>query len=148
MPPTNSRVPSRRWLPIVGVLLLVAAALLFMFFAWRSSPRLGQLSWLPRDLTRWADRHGIARNVVGFFGLGVVCFALIGRRWPQVLLAAFFATALEVAQIWIPHRHFDRKDIYASLLGLALAWIVVTGIARALRHPHRHADPRPDSGAR
>jgi VanZ family protein len=50
------------------------------------------------------------------------------------LLAAVFATALEVAQLWIPHRFFDRKDIYASLLGLALAWIVVVGVARALRH--------------
>jgi VanZ family protein len=133
MPPNNPSTHSRRWLPIVGVLLLVAAGLLFMFFAWRSSPRLGQLPWLPRDLTRWADRHGVARNVVGFFGLGAFAFALMGRRWPQVLLVAFFATALEVAQIWIPRRHFDPKDIYASLLGVVLAWVVVTGVARALR---------------
>lgn len=134
MPPSNaSSPPLRRWLPVVGVLVLIAAALLFMFFAWRSSPRLGQLHWLPRDLTRWADRHGVARNVVGFFALGSLAFALMGRRWPQVLLVSVFATALEVAQLWIPHRIFDRKDIYASLLGVALAWIVVTGIARALR---------------
>lgn len=133
MPPSNSTAPFRRWLPVVGVLVLVGAALLFMFLAWRSSPRLGQLPWLPRTLTRWADRHGVARNVVGFFFLGALAFSLMGRRWPQVLLVACFATALEVAQIWIPHRFFDRRDIYASLLGVALAWIVVSGIARALR---------------
>jgi hypothetical protein len=121
------------WRPVISVLVLVAAALLFMFLAWRSSPRLAQLGWLPRDLTRWADRHGVARNVVGFFALGVLAFSLMGRRWPQVLLVASFATVLEVAQIWIPHRIFDKKDIYASLLGVALAWIVVTGVARALR---------------
>jgi hypothetical protein len=136
-PPSESTAAFRRWRPVFGVLILVAAALLFMFFAWRSSPRLGQLPWLPRTLTRWADRHGIARNVVGFFGLGVLAFALMGRRWPQVLLVAAFATVLEVAQIWIPHRFFDPKDIYASLLGVALAWVVVTGIVRTLHPPAR-----------
>jgi glycopeptide antibiotics resistance protein len=121
----------------VRVLVVVLVALLFMFMAWRSSPRLGQLAWLPHTLSHWADRHGIARNVVGFFAFGVVAFSLIGRGWVQVLLAAGFACALEAAQLWIPHRFFDRKDIYASLAGLALAWIVVAGIARALRHPVR-----------
>ena len=137
MPPTESSAASR-WPAIARVLAVLAAALLFMFLAWRSSPWLGQLQWLPRPLTHWADRHGIVRNVAGFFAFGVVMFALLGRRWPQLLLAAFFATALEVAQIWIPHRFFDRKDIYASLLGIVIAWlvvIVVAAVARRVRRP-------------
>jgi hypothetical protein len=134
MPPPEPFHRRPQLIAAARVFAVVAVALVFMFMAWRSSPRLVQLAWLPRGLTRWADHHGIARNVVGFFFFGVVCFTLVGRRWPQVLLAAVFATVLEVAQLWIPHRFFDRKDIYASLLGLALAWIVVMGVARALRH--------------
>jgi hypothetical protein len=40
---------------------------------------------------------------------------------------------LEVVQIWIPHRVFDWLDIYASLLGLALAWLALAGGAWVLR---------------
>jgi hypothetical protein len=134
MPPPDSTA-RRHLAAALRVSIVVAIALVFMFMAWRSSPWLGQLHWIPRTLTRWADHHGIARNVVGFFFFGTFFFALLGRRWPQMLLAAFFATVLEVAQLWVPHRIFDRKDIYASLLGLALAWIVVVGVARALRAP-------------
>ncbi len=135
MPPNSTT--RRHLVAVVRVSIVVGVALLFTFLAWRSSPRLGELHWLPRTLTRWADHHGVARNVVGFFFFGAVFFAFLGRSWPLVLLAAFFATILEIAQLWVPHRIFDRKDIYASLLGLALAWIVVAGVARALRTPAR-----------
>ncbi len=51
----------------------------------------------------------------------------VGARtqfWTFVALCVF-ATGLEVAQLWIPGRWFDWKDIVASLGGIAIAWVVV-----------------------
>ncbi len=84
-------------------------------------------------LAHWADRHGVARNTLGFFGFGVLAFACAGRRWPQIVAASLFACGLEIGQLWIPSRTFDLNDIYASLLGLLLGWIVVAASARILR---------------
>ncbi len=132
MPP--SELPtSRRWPTLLRTVVLLTTIAVFLFLGWRSSPWFSELDWIPRPFARWADVHGVARNVAGFFGFGLVGFALAGRRWPQVIAAALFATALEVVQIWIPHRVFDPKDIYASLLGLALGWLVVAGGAMLYR---------------
>jgi glycopeptide antibiotics resistance protein len=132
MPPSDS-FASRRWFVRVRVAVVFALVLVFLFLGWRSSPWFSELHWMPRFFARWADHHGVARNVVGFFGFGFVVFVLIGRRWLPVVAAALFATGVEVVQIWIPHRIFDLKDIYASLLGLALAWIIVATGAWILR---------------
>lgn len=104
--------------------LLVLAALTgaIAFFALRPSPYLQYIPWMPRHLGVWADSHGVGRNVVAFFVLGLAAFAVVGRSLGHVLAVCAFATAVEVAQIWIPSRAFDWKDIGASLLGIALAW--------------------------
>lgn len=117
---------------LAGAVVLGAAAVL-AFLALRASPYLGDLPWLPRWLSRWADHHGVARNAAAFLGFGLLFFPLAGRRWPQIAGAAAFSIALELAQLWIPARIFDMKDIAASLLGLALAWGLTACLARAVR---------------
>lgn len=123
----------RRWLMVARVLGLGAAAGLFMFFAWRASPWLGELPWLPHWLSAWADEHGVARNVAAFFAFGLVGFTLLGRGWRPAVLQGVFATGLEVVQIWLPRRLFDWRDIVASLLGLFLGWLGVTACAWLIR---------------
>lgn len=113
--------PHRRFSLILGVLAVLPLA----YLALRPSPFVAEVSWIPPSIGEWADRNGIFRNTVAFFALGLFYFALIGRRWPHALALALFATLIEVAQIWIPHRVFDLKDIAASLAGLALAWLLV-----------------------
>jgi VanZ family protein len=113
--------PFRRYALLLAGLALLAMA----YLALRSSPFVAEVPWIPTALGEWADRHGIFRNTVAFFALGLFAFGLVGRRWPHALALALFATLIEVAQIWIPHRVFDLQDIAASLAGLALAWLLV-----------------------
>lgn len=116
---------------------MVSAATVFMFLAWRGSSWLGDIAWMPRWISRWADGHGVTRNIAAFFVFGLVGFALLGRAWPQVMLFCFFATAIEVAQLWIPSRYFDWKDIAASIAGLLLAWLALLLRAVARLKPQR-----------
>lgn len=131
----------RRWLLVVRVLGLGGAAGLFMFFAWRASPWLSELPWLPHWLSAWADEYGVARNVAAFFAFGLVGFTLLGRGWRPAVLQGIFATGLEVVQIWLPRRLFDWRDIAASLLGLFLGWLGVTAVAWLIRTGRRRRGP-------
>lgn len=105
----------------VGIGLLGCAG----FCALRASPNMTEIVWLPRWLSVWADNYGVLRNVVAFAVVGVAVMAVAGTGHRITVTLAVFATGLEVAQLWIPERWFDWKDIVASLAGLAIAWAVV-----------------------
>ena len=113
---TRSRI-----IALAGVAVLAA---MLAFFALRASPYLQYIPWMPRRIGVWADSHGISRNAVAFFALGLATFLLVGRGPWLVLLVCAFGTAIEVAQIWIPSRAFDPKDIAASVGGVLAAWPV------------------------
>ncbi len=115
--------------------LVLAAALLasIAFLALRRSPYVDSVPWIPHWLGGWADRHGVVRNVVAFFGLGLACAVLLGLRVRLFVWLAVFGTAIEVAQIWIPGRTFDLRDIAATLAGLALAWLAAWSARGAAR---------------
>lgn len=132
--------PFRRHTPLLAVVALLALA----YLALRPSPFVSEVPWIPSALGRWADRHGIFRNTVAFFVLGLLAFSLVGRRWLHALALALFATLIEVAQLWIPHRVFDLKDIVASLAGLALAWLIVW---LAVRLRNKSFPPEPPSAS-
>lgn len=107
---------------LLAIVFVAAFAGLIAYFALRSSPFFQPIEWLPRPIGRWADRHGITRNVVAFFAFGLAVFLVFGPRWQLFLLLSAFATALEVSQIWIPTRIYDWRDIVASIAGVLLAW--------------------------
>lgn len=117
-----------RLVAITGVVVLAA---MLAFFALRASPYLQFIPWMPRRIGVWADAHGISRNAVAFFALGFATFVFIGRGLPLVLLVCAFGTAVEVAQIWIPSRAFDIRDIVASVAGVLVAWPVAWLVARS-----------------
>lgn len=114
----------------VKIAVVVAFAAMIAFLALRSSPYLQYVSWMPRRVGVWADGNGILRNTVAFFGLGVLALGLLGVRVWHVLVLCFFGTAIEVAQLWIPGRTFDWKDIVATIAGVLLAWPVAWGARR------------------
>jgi glycopeptide antibiotics resistance protein len=104
-------------------LVIIAAALgVLAFLALRHSPYLQSIAWMPRPLGVWSDHHGVFRNTVAFFALGLLVFLLLGPNPWYLVTLCIFSTALEVAQRWIPGRFFDWKDIWASLAGIILAW--------------------------
>ena len=112
----------RRAFALAAVVVLGGA---LAFLALRPSPYLQYVPWMPRAVGVWADSHGIARSFVAFFLLGGFTFWLVGRRFAHVAAVALFATLVEVAQIWIPSRAFDLKDIAASVAGVIAAWPLV-----------------------
>ena len=110
--------------------LVIALATVIAFLALRHSPYLQYVPWMPRRIGVWADANGIVRNTAAFFALGLAVALLISRRWWCFLLLGVFATAIEVAQLWIRGRVFDWLDIAASLGGIALAWLVAWALGR------------------
>ena len=113
-----------KWV-IVGALFAVVA-----FLALRASPYLQYIPWLPRRLGFWSDHHGVSRNIVAFFGFALAVFLLIGTRAWQFAALCAFASAIEIAQLWIPSRNFDWRDIAASIAGIALAWPIAWAARR------------------
>lgn len=107
---------------VVALGIVATLGVILAFLALRSSPYLQYIPWMPRRIGVWADHNGIVRNVVAFFALGFALFLLVGRGPLLVLGACAFATAVEVAQLWIPGRIFDWNDIVASIAGILLAW--------------------------
>ena len=130
---TQPRSPRRR---LAAILLVTAFAAMLAFFALRSSPYLQYIPWMPRRVGVWADSHGVVRNAVAFFGLGLCSFTAVGRGLAHAFALCAFATAVEVAQIWIGSRAFDWRDIVASVAGVMIAWPVAwlgAGTVRWLR---------------
>jgi hypothetical protein len=110
--------------------LVLALGAAIAFLALRSSPYLQYVSWMPRKVGVWADHNGILRNTVAFFGFAVVVLSLFGARALHALAICVFGTAIEVAQLWIPGRTFDWKDIVASIAGVLLAWPFAWAVRR------------------
>jgi glycopeptide antibiotics resistance protein len=104
----------------LAVVIVLAGTVAFL--ALRTSPYLQYVSWMPRWVGVWADSNGILRNCVAFFALALLVYFLVGRRPLQVAALAVFATAVEVAQLWVRGRVFDWWDIVASIGGILLAW--------------------------
>ena len=102
------------------------------YLSLRSSSFMEQVPWMPHWLGVWADHHGVGRNTAAFFGGGLILFVVVGRRVRHLVAASGFATAIEVAQIWIPGRIFDWRDIAASLAGIGLAWVAVWATCRPM----------------
>ena len=118
---------------LVRIGLAAAFTGLMAFFSLRSSTYLHTVPWMPHWLGNWADHHGIFRNTVGFFVFGLTMLLLLGTRAWHLATLCVFATAVEVAQIWIPTRRYDWKDIVASVAGLLLAWPIAWLLARRWR---------------
>jgi hypothetical protein len=108
--------------PILKLSLVCGLGALIAFLALRRSPYLQYVSWMPRGIGVWADANGVLRNTAAFFGFGLAVLLLFGARTWLVVSLCCFGAAVEVAQIWIPGRVFDWKDIGASIAGVVLAW--------------------------
>lgn len=119
---------TRRILLRLGAL---AATGVVGFLALRPSPWLGELPWIPRWLSGWADHHGNLRNLPAFAVLAIALTLALGWRLGAAI-AAMLAIVLELAQLGIAARSFDWADIGWSLAGVAAA-AGCCGLGRLLR---------------
>ncbi|NEM90378.1 VanZ family protein [Galbitalea soli] len=91
--------------------------------------------------TAWVTYSGIefTSNILMFLPIGVFFVLLFGRGkwWLAVLMGVLLTIAIETAQLWIPGRVSDIRDIIAnssgSTIGVLVALVLTAGKARRLR---------------
>lgn len=111
--------------------------------------------WLLRVLGIFADHHTTSwityarvefgANIAMFVPIGVFFLLLFGRRaWFVAMFAGFVLTcAIETAQLFVPTRVTDIRDIISNTLGAVIgvlvALIITAGKAREIRRNQRTA---------
>jgi hypothetical protein len=124
----------------------VAFGLIFaviLYFTFRASSRVSELSWMPQRWGLWLDDHDEFRHFIGFAVFAAIGFVVnldtvftrsksrFIRRFRSSRnrtgrLGAFLVLVylLELAQIGMPQREFDWLDIVNGWGGIMLAWSV------------------------
>ena len=118
----------------------LAAALLVIgvgvcgYLAWRPSPFLTEVGFIPHEFARWADAQYNLRTSIPFFGLGIFGALLSGGRWRSagyVFLGLFlFSGVLELGQLFISSRHPNWEDVFFGIAGAALGGLLCFPVCR------------------
>ncbi len=122
-----------RW---IAAFLLIVALGVCGFLAWRPSPFLTEVGFIPHEFARWADARYNLRTAIPFLGLGFIAGVLSGGRWKPaawLLLALFlFSGLLELGQLFISSRHPNWEDVMYGCAGAAIGGLVSFPICRWL----------------
>jgi hypothetical protein len=128
---------------VIACLAFVGAFALILYFTFRDSSRLAEISWMPKRWGIWLDDHSKFRHFVGFAAFAAVAFAInldtfftrSKHRFIRRFRSSRYRTGrlggmlvlvyvLELAQINMPHRDFDWLDIVNGWGGIVAAWSV------------------------
>jgi VanZ family protein len=98
------------------------------YLALKPSPDARSIPFLPLNWAQWLDRHDTFNNVAAFAVLAaLVHWTLSGRRREPVrtllqrmLWLEAIVVGLELAQLWLPARSCDWRDMLAGLGGIVL----------------------------
>ncbi len=101
-----------------------------LFFALKPGPEVPN-ALVPEKVRVYLNTYDAIRNQLGFGLLSLaVLFSLMTRSFFNqrqvwaVLLIALLIPTLEFAQLWMPERHVDFKDVLNGWLGLGGACAV------------------------
>ena len=141
------------------IVQVLAFALLFgviLFFTFRHSSNVSDLSWMPQRWGLWFDEHDEFRHFLGFAVFSVATFMLnfdpILTRSRSRFLRRFrssrnhtgrlgallvFVYALELGQLAVPERDFDWLDVVNGWGGVILAW-TIWFVGKRYRRRQRH----------
>src|SRR6185369_5869529 len=148
---------AKTWLLLAFGLLLA----IILFFTFRGSSNVSDLSWMPERWGLWLDEHDEFRHFIGFAVFAALGFALdldavftksrfrFLRRFKPSRnrtgrLGAFlvFVYLLELGQIGMPQRDFDWMDIVNGWGGILLAWSIWFAIKSTQRRRRHRAHER------
>jgi glycopeptide antibiotics resistance protein len=108
-------------------LVLVAGLGLCLFLAWRPSPFMRELAFIPPGLAQWADAQSNLRTAIPFIGLGFVGMLLAGGSWRKALVFSLglclFSALLEVGQYFIATRHANWEDFAFGCVGAMVGMV-------------------------
>jgi hypothetical protein len=124
-------------------LAFVGALALILYFTFRESSKVAEISWMPQRWGMWLDDHDEFRHFIGFVAFAAFAFSLnldtVFTRSKHRFIRRFRSSrnrtgrlggmlvlvyALELAQINMPRRDFDWLDIVNGWGGVLLAWAV------------------------
>jgi hypothetical protein len=148
---------------IAAVTAFVFGLAVILYFTFRESSRVAEISWMPPRWGLWLDDHDEFRHFIGFAAFAAIVFALnfddVLNRSRSKFIRKFRSSrnrtgrlggllvlvyALELAQINMPHRDFDWLDIVNGWAGVLAAWSVWFGWRtrqrrrRRMAHEKRH----------
>jgi glycopeptide antibiotics resistance protein len=73
----------------------------------------------------WFDRHDFIRNMLGFWVIALVGLGACSRGVWLLVALGVLAFAIEIIQLWVPHRGCELHDVVSRWLGIVLAWILL-----------------------
>jgi hypothetical protein len=146
----------------------IASAVLFLllfgiiiFFTFRGSTNVSDLSWMPKRWGLWLDEHDEFRHFIGFAilagaGLLLNFDATLNRSrsrfWRKFRcsrnrtgrLGAFLVLVylLELGQLALPSREFDWLDVVNGWGGVLFAWAIWYSTRARNRRQRRRAHER------
>jgi glycopeptide antibiotics resistance protein len=101
--------------------------------------------------TAWIDYNDLefAANIAMFFPIGLFLVLLFGRRlwWFAMALGFALTVAIEVAQVFIPTRVSDPRDIVANSCGAILGVLIGLALTARKARTLRLAATRRPAGA-
>jgi hypothetical protein len=143
---------------VFGVLAFLALFAVIIFFTFRASTNVSDLSWMPQRWGLWLDDHDEFRHFIGFAVFAGACFLLnldsaFNRSRSKFLrkfrssrnrtgrLGALLVMVylLELGQLAVPERDFDWLDIVNGWAGILFAWGIWYAFKSRRRRQRRRA---------
>jgi hypothetical protein len=146
---------------IFGVLAFLALFVVILFFTFRASTNVSDLSWMPQRWGLWLDEHDEFRHFIGFAVFAGACFLLnfdsVFNRSRSKFVRKFRSSRnhtgrlgallvmvylLELGQLGLPERDFDWLDIVNGWAGILTAWGIWYAFKSRRRRQRRRAHER------
>lgn len=137
---TGGRTTMKRALRIARYVPAAVSLAGICYLALKPSPSIEEVPAMPSRFGRWLDHQDFLCNVAGFLVLTLVMHATFagwpwrpGARsavWWRAALLTGLVVGLECAQLLLPRRVFDPRDIVAGCVGVLAAsvpWLVARG---------------------
>jgi hypothetical protein len=137
---------------VLSVFAFLGILTLILFFTFRASTNVSDLSWMPQRWGLWFDEHDEFRHFIGFAVFAATGFLVnldpvFNRARSRFVrkfrssrnrtgrLGAFLVLvyALELGQLAMPGREFDWLDVVNGWGGVVFSW----GIWYAYKSRHR-----------
>lgn len=145
----------------ISVLAFFALFAVIIFFTFRPSTNVSDLSWMPQRWGLWLDDHDEFRHFIGFAVFAGVCFLLnfdsVLNRSRSKFIRKFRSSRnrtgrlgalmvmvylLELGQLAVPQRDFDWLDIVNGWAGILSAWGIWYVFRSRQRRQRRRANER------
>ena len=145
----------------ISLLAFIALFAVIIYFTFRPSTNVSDISWMPQRWGLWLDEHDEFRHFIGFAVFAGVCFLLnfdpVFNRSRSKFIRKFRSSRnrtgrlgalmvmvylLELGQLAVPERDFDWLDIVNGWAGILFAWGIWFAFKSRQRRQRRRANER------